>query len=171
MATHVDPLTKARLFERANEEMTSVSSVLRRAVAAHLEREDDDDEEAAGANSSVPRSTSRARARGEGARRRRSVRGLPACVAGDTRPPRDPGDRRGRDRAHPSQSDQARRQRLLALLRGRARRTRRGFHQRIRVVSGRLLLLSEPGLGSEHIATIYTYSAEDVLIHPPGGVR
>lgn len=44
VGTNVDPRTKARLFERAHEEMTSVSSVLRRAVAAYLERDDTDDE-------------------------------------------------------------------------------------------------------------------------------
>jgi hypothetical protein len=44
VATHVDPQTKAALFERAYEE-TSVSSVLRRAVAAYLEQADEKEEE------------------------------------------------------------------------------------------------------------------------------
>jgi hypothetical protein len=35
---HVDPVTKARLFERADAEMTSASAILRRALVHELAR-------------------------------------------------------------------------------------------------------------------------------------
>jgi hypothetical protein len=41
VATHVDPQTKARLFELAELELTSASAVLRRALAAYLQRADE----------------------------------------------------------------------------------------------------------------------------------
>ena len=42
IATHVTPVTKSQLFERAREEATSASTILRRALLRELARTDDE---------------------------------------------------------------------------------------------------------------------------------
>ena len=44
VATHVSPVTKSQLFERAREEATSASTILRRALLRELARAGTDDE-------------------------------------------------------------------------------------------------------------------------------
>ena len=44
VATHVSPVTKTQLFERAREEATSASTILRRALLRELARVGNNDE-------------------------------------------------------------------------------------------------------------------------------